>query len=431
MTAVVGVVAAAVVGATADGRGPVTELLTRLPSGLTVAVEPMPSTRSVSIGVWVGVGARDEPHHLSGVSHVLEHLLFKGTDRRSAQDISRTVDRVGGDINAFTSKEYTAYYCRLPGRHLTDGVELLGDVVTAPALRDDDLESERQVILEELAMDDDNPDDVVHRLFARQVFGRHPLGRDTAGERATVGAIDGDDVRRFHAAHYRTANTVVAVAGAVDPDEVVRQVERAFADLSEGDGRVGRTAPTGTDGDHTQPDDTEQVHLLVGGRAIPRVDPDREALDVVNHVLGGGLSSRLFDEIRERRGLAYSVFSGSAAYADAGAWSVYAGTLPEHATTVRDLIADQLDLLVRDGITDDELEIAIGFLTGSYEMGLEDSGARMARLGGMLTTMGEIRPVEAQLARWNAVTHDDVRRVLDRVYAAAPLTVTVGPGYGR
>jgi predicted Zn-dependent peptidase len=406
----------------------VTELLTRLRSGLTVAVEAMPSTRTVSIGVWVGVGARDEPDQLSGVSHFLEHLLFKGTDRRSAQEISRSIDRVGGDINAFTSKEYTAYYCRLPGRYLADGVELLGDVVTAPSLRDDEFENERQVILEELAMDDDSPDDVAHRLFAGQVFGEHPLGRDTAGERRTVRSIEVEQVRRFHADHYRTGNTVVAVAGAVDPDEVVRLVEEAFAPMPCGDGRVARSAPGGPGGDLVEIDDTEQVHMLIGGRSIARLDPDREALDVVNHVLGGGLSSRLFDEIRERRGLAYSVFSGSAAYADAGLWSIYAGTLPEHAATVRELIDEQVTTLVRHGISDDELEIAQGFLTGSYEMGLEDSGARMSRLGGMLTTIGEIRPVEAQLARWNAVSHDDVRRVLDRVYGAgSPLTVTVGP----
>jgi predicted Zn-dependent peptidase len=174
------------------------------------------------------------------------------------------------------------------------------------------------------------------------------------------------------------------------------------------------------------------VHLLVGGRALKRLDPDREVLDVVDHVLGGGLSSRLFDEIRERRGLAYSVFSGTASYSDAGAWSIYAGTMPEHAATVRALIGDELARLVADGITDEELEIAKGFLTGSYEMSLEDSGARMARIGGMLVTTGEVRAVEDQLARWDKVTHDDVHRVIANVYAdAPPLTVALGPDYRR
>jgi predicted Zn-dependent peptidase len=388
----------------------------------------MPSTRTVSMGVWVGVGARDEPASLAGVSHFLEHLVFKGSPERDAVSISRAIDRVGGDINAFTSKEYTAYYCRVPARYLAEGVDLLGDVVTRPAIRPEELENERHVILEELAMDDDDPDDVVHRRFGREVFGTHPLGRDTGGDRETVAAISVEDVRRFHAEHYRSGSTVVSVAGAIDVDATLELVERAFRALPEGDGRVLRTAPTDRGRDASIPDDTEQVHLVMGGRSLARLDPDREALDVVNHVLGGGLSSRLFDEIRERRGLAYSVFSGTAAYADCGSWSVYAGTLPEHAATVRGLVEEQLAQLVADGITDEELEIAIGYLTGSYEMGLEDSGARMSRLGGMLITTGAVRPVDEQLARWSAVTHEGVRRVLDRVYGAgSPITVTLGP----
>lgn len=410
---------------------PTAPVVTRLESGLTVAVEPMPATRAVSIGVWVGVGSRDEPAPLAGITHFLEHLLFKGTAHRSAQDVSRAVDRVGGDINGFTAKEYTAYHCRLPGRYLGDGVDLLGDLVSRPALRDDDVESERQVILEELAMDDDAPDDVAHRLFAQQLFGDHPLGRPTAGSRESVRSISGDDLRRFHAERYRTGNTVVAIAGAVDVADAVDAVRRAFDAMPWGDGRTDRTSPADPIGDLAVGDDSEQVHLLVGGRSLPRTDPDREALDVVDHVLGGGLSSRLFDEIRERRGLAYSIYSGAASYVDSGAWSVYAGTLPEHATEVTELVHGELDRLVADGVTDDELDIAVGYLTGSYELGLEDSGARMARLGALLTTVGEIRPVEAQLARWSAVDHESVRRVVDRVYASVPVTVALGPGYGR
>jgi predicted Zn-dependent peptidase len=410
----------------------VSERIERLASGLTVGIEEMPWTRTVSIGVYVGVGARDESPEQSGVSHFLEHLLFKGTADRSAQDISRAVDRVGGDINAFTSKEYTAFFCRLPARHAIEGIELLGDVLTSPSLRDGDVESERQVILEELAMDDDSPDDVVHREFARQVFAGHPLGRDTAGERSTVRSLTAGEIRRFHAEHYLAGNTVVAVAGAVGTDEIRRAVDCAFGAFPSGDGTIPRSAPHAIGPDTTIPDDTEQVHLIVGGRALRRLDPDRETLDVVDHVLGGGLSSRLFDEIRERRGLAYSVFSGTASYSDAGAWSIYAGTMPEHAATVRALIGDELARLVADGITDEELEIAKGFLTGSYEMSLEDSGARMARIGGMLVTTGEVRAVEDQLARWDKVTHDDVRRVIASVYAEAPpLTVALGPDYRR
>jgi len=410
----------------------VSERVERLESGLTVGIEEMPWTRAVSIGVYVGVGARDESAEQSGVSHFLEHLLFKGTADRSAQEISRAVDRVGGDINAFTSKEYTAFFCRLPARYAVEGIELLGDVLTSPSLRDSDVESEREVILEELAMDDDSPDDVVHREFARQVFSGHPLGRDTAGERPTVRSLTADEIRSFHAEHYRAGNTVVAVAGAVGTDEIRRAVDCAFGALPSGDGTIPRLAPHAVGPDTSIPDDTEQVHLIVGGRALRRLDPDRETLDVVDHVLGGGLSSRLFDEIRERRGLAYSVFSGTASYSDAGAWSIYAGTMPHHAATVRALIDDELARLVADGITDEELAIAKGYLTGSYEMSLEDSGARMSRIGGMLVMTGEVRPIEDQLARWEKVTHDDVRRVIANVYGETrPLTVALGPDYRR
>ena len=407
------------------------ERIVQLPSGLTVAVEPMASTRTASIGVWVPVGARDETADVAGISHFLEHLLFKGTASRSPIEISQTVDRVGGDINAFTSKEYTAYYCRVPARFADVGLELLGDVLTSPSLRDADVESERQVILEELAMDDDSPEDVAQRAFAEMVFDGHALGRDTAGDRSTVSAITADQLRAYFAERYRTAGTVVAVAGAVDADEVIDQVTKYFDAMPGGDGRVERRIPASSDGATRSlaiDDDTEQVHLVTGGRALARRDDDREALDVANHVLGGGLSSRLFDEIRERRGLAYTVFSSATAFSDTGAWSVYSGTMPEHAEEVRRLVHREVERLASDGITADELEIAQGYLAGSYEMGLEDSGARMSRLGGQLALSGELRSVEDQLDRWAAVTLDDVDRVVHRVYGAAePVTVSLGP----
>src|SRR4051812_41175027 len=219
------------------------EHITQLASGLTIATDRVHGARSVAIGVWVAVGSRDEPPTLSGVSHFLEHLLFKGTPTRTATDISRAVDRVGGDINAFTSKEYTAYYCRMPRRHGPTGVALLGDVLTRSLLAADDVESERQVILEELAMDDDSPDDVALRALARQLFGDHGLGRDTAGERATVKSISAADIRSFFEAHYRTGATTVAVAGDVDHDDVAAPVAAAFAEMPDGDGRIPRAPP--------------------------------------------------------------------------------------------------------------------------------------------------------------------------------------------
>ena len=374
----------------------------------------------MAIGVWVAVGSRDEPAELSGVSHFLEHLLFKGTPTRTATDISRVVDRVGGDINAFTSKEYTAYYCRMPRRHGATGVELLGDVLTRSLITDDDVESERQVILEELAMDDDSPDDVALRTLDPPAV-RRPRPRPRHGGRAGDGALD-----RRPTTSASSSPPTTAPAPRRWPSPATSTTTRssprsrtAFAgDAGRRRAHRPRARPAPAEADVEIDDDSEQVHLAIGGRSVPRDDPDREALDVVNHVFGGGLSSRLFDEIRERRGLAYSVYSATSAYADAGAWSVYAGAMPEHAGEVARLVGSELDRLVADGITDDELAIAIGYLTGAYEMGLEDTGARMSRLGGMLATLGRVIPVDEQLARWEAVTHADVRRVIDRVYGA-------------
>jgi len=420
--------ATVVLGGTAEPKfNALTDLrITQLDSGLTVATEHVPGALSVATGVWVGVGSRDEPAELSGVSHFLEHLLFKGTATRSSQEISRSVDRVGGDFNAFTSKEYTAYYCRLPARHALFGVELLGDVLIRPALRASDVDSERLVILEELAMDDDSPDDVAHRMFASQLFADHPLGRETAGDRDTVLAIDAGDVRRFFDSHYHAGSMVVTLAGPIPHDEALKMLSSAFVDVRR-TGEVPRTAPDPIGGNDSFDDDTEQVHIVMGGRALPRGDEDREPLDVINQVFGGGLSSRLFEEIRERRGLAYSVYSGVSAYADSGAFQMYAGTQPEHRDEVIALLHAELDKLVNDGISDEELDVAVGYLTGAFELGLEDTGARMARNGGQLVTTGSVRPIDEQVARWAAVDQVAVKRTIDRVLITDPILVTVGP----
>ena len=404
-----------------------TERITTLANGLTVAVDSMSTTRSVSVGVWVGVGSRDEPSDLAGVSHFLEHLLFKGSHALDARGISRRVDRVGGDINAYTSREHTAYYCRMPARHALDAVDLLGEVVLRPALRPEDVESERRVILEELAMDDDVPDDIAYREFHEAVFTGHPLGRDPGGRRETVTALTVDEIAGFHRDEYTAERMVLAVAGAVDTDEIVEQAERVFGDARCGSGQPLRTAPSTMGEDRFLVDDTEQTHLVIGGRSLPRTDPDREALDIVNHVLGGGLSSRLFDEIRERRGLVYHVQSGLAAHADAGSWLVYAGSHPERAPEVRSLIEDEIDRMAARGPTEEEVEIAKGYLVGAYELGLEDSGTRMSRLGGMLTMLGGLIDVDEQIQRWVNTDADSIARVADAVLGGRRIAVTLGP----
>ena len=303
-------------------------------------------------------------------------------------------------------------------------------MLTRSLLGDDDVESERQVILEELAMDDDAPDDVALRTLTRQLFGDHGLGRDTAGD----GRRSGDPGRRcaglLRAAlpgrrRRRSPSQATSIT-----TRSWSPVEQAFAELPVGDGRVARGRPGRGEPELAIDDDSEQVHLAIGGRSVARDDPDREALDVVNHVFGGGLSSRLFDEIRERRGLAYSVYSATSAYADAGSWSVYAGAMPEHAGDVARARSTSELAAPRRGRHHGRRAGRSPSATspGAYEMGLEDTGARMSRLGGMLATLGHVIPVDEQVARWEKVRHDDVRRVIERVYGSADrVTVTGRP----
>jgi predicted Zn-dependent peptidase len=400
---------------------------TTLGSGLRVVTEHVPSALSVASGVWVGVGARDEPDELSGVSHFLEHLLFKGTEERSAHAIASAVDRFGGDMNAFTTKEYTAYYTRLPAEHLALGIDILGDVLTAPALRDEDVESERHVILEELLMDEDSPEDRVHTQLYESLFPGHPLGRETAGHRDSVTNISGDDIRDFFRRWYRPASMVVSVAGPVGHDDVVALVEQSFGDQSGGETPL-RQAPAGKVRPlAVQRRSVEQAHVALGFEGVSRDDGDREPLDVVNHILGGGMSSRLFQEIRERRGLAYSVYSAPSSFVDTGTLTIYAGTLPESVDEVLDLVDTEIERVATDGISDDELDVARGYLCGAFRMGLEDTTSRMARLAGMLTVLGRLHTVDEQVDKWKSVGHADIERVVERVLSRPRALSVVGP----
>jgi predicted Zn-dependent peptidase len=399
--------------------------LTTLPNGVRVVTEAMPDARSVTTGFWVGVGARDEAPAVAGASHFLEHLLFKGTESRTAAQIAEAVDAVGGEMNAFTAHEYTGYYTRLPAGQLVLGLDILCDVLWAPAFREHEIEAERQVILEEIAMEEDTPDDRVLTLLAEALFPDHPLGREVLGTRASIGAMGREDIRGFHDEWYRPANLVVAVAGAITHDEVLDAVERRLAGV-EGGRRPERTAPASP----ARPLDVvrrrgEQAHLAVGVRALPKADPDRFPLSVANVVLGGGMSSRLFQSIREERGLAYSVYSYPASYADTGALVVYAGMSPDNLGEVHHLVDAELDRLLADGITESELRVAKGYLEGSTVLGLEDSGGCMSRIGKAVLVHGEVLEVDEVLARYRAVTLADVRRAVERVLGSGERTVAV------
>ena len=394
---------------------------------MCVVTERMPDVRSVTAGFWVGTGSRDESAELFGASHFLEHLLFKGTPTRSARSISEDVDAVGGDMNAFTTKEYTAFYVRLLAESLDLGLDILSDILWNPAFRPDEVETERQVILEEILMRDDEPSDLVHELFAEALYPGHQLGLEVLGDEDSIKGMSRADIRGFFAEHYRPANIVFSAAGLLDHDAVVDGIQRRFAGPS-GGVRPVRTPPA-------QPPvpsvvcrrSTEQAHIVVGCTALDRHSPDRYALAALNHVLGGGLSSRLFQTIREERGLAYSVYSYRVAFDDAGALAVYAGTTPARAGQVLSLIEDELNRLAADGIDQRELAVAKGHLKGEMALSLEDSAARMSRVGRSMLVHGEVLEVDELAARVEAVTLDDVARVAADVLGRPRVMAAVGP----
>jgi len=399
-----------------------------LSTGPGVVSEWMPDAHSVSVGVWVAVGGRDEDPAIAGASHFLEHLLFKGTERRTARAIAELVDATGGEMNAFTSKEYTAYYARVPAGGQEMAVSLLADVLREPALRTADVETERQVILEELHLQADDPDDVVFGLLYEALFPEHPLGREVLGTESSVAAIGRDEIVGFHDQWYRAPNLVVAAAGAVDHRTLVDQVAEAFSGRTGGEAPV-RTAPT------LEPVEarclarpTEATHVAWGWRGLRRDDPRRHALALGVHVLGGGLSSRLFQTVREDRGLAYNVFSSMAGYQDAGLVSVYAGTAPERAGELRKVVADQVVNVASHGITAAELAIARDGFEGSILLGLEDSGSRMSRLGMSQSLLGRVVPLDEYVETLRAATLDEVNAVLAEVLSPEPVVAIVGSG---
>ncbi len=387
----------------------------------------MPEVRSVTIGVDVGTGSRDEPAAIAGASHFLEHLLFKGTEQRTGREISEAVDAAGGDMNACTAREQTSFYIRLLAEDAAVGLDLLCDTVLHPTLSADDVEIERQVILEEILQHDDDPGDVVHELWADAVFAGHPLGRDPLGSQASVESTSAEDVRSFFASHYQPGNMVVAAAGLLDHDEVVAAVEARFS------GRHGGAPPPrrppGPDQELVvvEEDDTEQVHLVVGARGLARNDEDRHALAVLEHALGGGLSSRLWQQVREERGLAYSVYSFRSSYQEAGTIGVYAGTAPANLDEVLSLVNGELDALAAGGITERELEVAVGHLVGELTLSLEDSGSRMAHLGRSMLVHGRIRTFDEVVARLRTVTLAEVAAVAERVLTGPRTLALVGP----
>ena len=400
---------------------------TRLDNGIRVVTESMQHVSSVAAGFWVGTGSRDESAGLAGASHFLEHLLFKGTPTRTAAEIAEAVDAVGGDMNAFTTKEYTAFYVRLLAESLDLGLDILSDVMWDPAFRPDEVEAERQVIMEEILMHSDEPSELVHDRLLEGLFPAHPLGRDVLGDEESIAAMQVEEIRSFHSHHYRPGNIVVAVAGRLDHDDVVEGISRRFCGAGGGEAprRSAPAAPTVPVVMTNRP--TEQAHVVLGVPTFGRNDEDRFGLAVLDHVLGGGLSSRLFQEIRERRGLAYSVYSYRTTFDDAGVLAFYAGTAPGRAREVLERMVGELSKVTSEGVTEREVAIAKGHIRGETALSLEDSAARMSRVARSELLHGEVMDVDDVLARVEKVTAEDVGRVAARVLGVEPVLAVVGP----
>lgn len=410
---------------------------TVLPGGLRIVTESMPHVRSATFGVWVGVGSRDEAPTLAGSSHYLEHLLFKGTKRRTALDISAAIDAVGGEMNAFTSKEYTCFYARVLDRDLPLAIDVICDMITSAVISGAEVDNERGVILEELAMHEDDPSDSVHDLFASSLWGDAPLGRPILGSVDSIRSLSRTQIAGYYRRRYRPHAMVVAAAGNVDHKAVVADVRAALARADRPDfdeqvapsaARVGGVPPAAHSGVRVHHRGTEQANLVLGVPGIIRTDDRRFALGALNAALGGGMSSRLFQEVREKRGLAYSVYSFVTSYADAGYLGVYAGCQPDNANQVIEICRNELATVVEKGLTDEELDRAKGQLRGSMVLGMEDSGSRMSRLGKSELVYGELLSLDDILARIDAVTLDDIQTVARAVLDdSGPMLTVVGP----
>ena len=406
---------------------------TTLPSGLRIVTEEVSSVRSVAVGIWANVGSRDESPSVAGASHFLEHLLFKGTTTRSALDISAAIDAVGGEMNAFTGKEYTCFYARVIDSDFSIAAEVICDMIRDSLVRSEDVDSERTVVLEEIAMRDDDPSDLVHDLFAETLFGNTPIGRPILGTVESITNMSRRAVNDYYKRKYLPENLVVAVAGNVSHERVVERIVELLGDFLSGSAKPAALRPTSRVKARGRGDigliyrKSEQANVLLGFPSIDRNDERRFALSVLTSALGGGMSSRLFQEVREKRGLAYSVYASLQQFAGAGILSLYAGCNPEKTSEVTSIFREVLHSIVQSGLTIEELERAKGQVAGSMVLGQEDTGSRMVRIGKSELVYGEIKSMDEILANVRAVDDAHIAELAREIFDAQPTLAIVGP----
>jgi len=398
-----------------------------LDNGIQVITERMENVRSVAIGIWFRVGSRDEQPGQYGLSHFMEHMFFKGTSQRDALAISQDFESLGAEQNAFTSKEYTCYYARVVDDKLPAVLEIIADMLMDSQFAPEGLESEREVVIEEIARGEDTPQDYVFELFAAAAMPGHGLGRPIAGSRESVSAFQQADCLSYLQAHYNAANCIVVATGHVDQAEMVTLVQKYLAGMTAGHRQTRQTFQGQAEPFYLLQKDTEQANLVYGLPGLPLGDADRFAGQIMDAALGGGMSSRLFQEIREKRGLAYAVFSATDSYLGAGSFLVYVGTRPENLLEVVSLIQSELARLLAAGLTPAELQRMQDYLVGNTVLAQESTASRMIRLGRNAVCDQEILSLNEIIERLRAVTLNDVQRVAERILRATPTLAVISP----
>jgi predicted Zn-dependent peptidase len=396
-----------------------------LDNGLRILTEQMTQVRSVSIGVWLTRGSRHETADRGGIAHFVEHMLFKGTGSRSAEDIAQAIDSIGGQLDAFTAKEYASYYIKVLDEHLPLAIDILADIVRNPAFAPEDIEREKKVVIEEIKMVEDTPDDLVHELFTQGFWEDHPLGRPILGTRETVESFSADLLRTYFRQAYAPENLIVSAVGHLDHAHVRELVEQKFGDMTRVGVHPGEAPPTVVPHVLIRNKDLEQSHICLGTSSYPQDHDDRYSSYVLNTLLGGSMSSRLFQNVREKRGLAYAVFSGLSAYRDAGSFTVYAGCANEAVGEVVDLIVEELRGVKQTEVPSAELQRAKDHLKGSLMLSLENTASRMSHLARQAIYFDRLVGLDETLDGVEKVTAADVQRVATDLFRNGSLSATV------
>ncbi|KGX93125.1 zinc protease [Pontibacillus halophilus JSM 076056 = DSM 19796] len=395
-------------------------------NGLRIVMEEIPTVRSVTIGLWVLAGSRNETKENNGISHFIEHMFFKGTKKRSAKDIAEAFDSIGGQVNAFTSKEYTCYYAKVLDHHRDTALDVLSDMFFHSTFDPEEMEREKKVVLEEINMAEDTPDDIVHDLLAKATYGNHPLGYPILGTEETLRSFTKEHIQAYMEENYTPENIVISVAGNVS-DAFISQIEQIFGSYTTGKKQSSLILPS-FQGEHiARKKDTEQAHLTLGYNGVSLHHEDIFSLVVFNNVLGGSMSSRLFQEVREQRGLAYSVFSYHSSHIDSGLLTIYGGTGKNYLTELKDTIEETVQQLVRNGLSDKELTNSKEQLKGNILLSLESTNSRMSRNGKNELLLRRHRSLDELIEQIDGVNHTTIDRIVKDVFTNEPASALISP----